>query len=137
MHGRSIEVFFYGLFMDANLLLSRGIVPLNPRSATVQGFGLRIGKRATLVPSSHERSYGMVMGLTHEELKGLYSGPGLELYRPEAVTCTTLAGEVVSALCYNLPDAPAPDELNEEYAGQLRAVLAKLGFPEEYVVGVR
>jgi hypothetical protein len=137
MTDRPIEVFFYGLFMDDNLLRSRGIVPLNPRPATVEGFGLRIGKRATLVPARHERSYGMVIGLTHQELKGLYSGPGLEHYRPEAVTCTTLAGELVSAQCYNLPNAPAPDEVNEEYAGQLRAVLAKLGFPAEHVERVR
>lgn len=137
MTDRPIEVFFYGLFMDDNLLRRRGIDPLNPRPATVEGFGLLIGKRATLVPARHERSYGLVMGLTHQELQGLYSGPGLEHYRPEAVICTTLAGEQVSALCYNLPNAPAPDEVNEEYAGQLRAVLAKLGFPSEYVERVR
>ncbi len=137
MTDRHIEVFFYGLFMDDNLLRSKGIVTLNPRPASLEGFGLRIGKRATLVPARHERSYGMVMGLTHQELNGLYSGPGLEHYRPEAVTCTTLAGELVSALCYNLPNAPASDEVNEEYAAQLRAVLAKLGFPAEYVERVR
>jgi hypothetical protein len=137
MTDRPIEVFFYGLFMDDNLLRSRGIVTLNPRPASVEGFGLRIGKRATLVPARHERSYGMVMGVTHEQLKELYSGPGLEHYRPEAVTCTTLAGEHVSALCYNLPGSPAPDEVNEEYAGKLRAVLTRLGFPAEYVEHVR
>jgi len=130
---RRIEVFFYGLFMDEDLLRSRGIVPLNPRPASLDGFGLRIGKRATLVPAAHERCYGMVMGLTCEELETLYSGPGLELYRPEAVPCTTLSGEPVCALCYNLPIAPAPDEANQEYAGQLRRVLVKLGFPVEYV----
>ncbi len=137
MTDRPIEVFFYGLFMDDDLLRSRGIVPMNPRPATVEGFGLRIGKRATLVPARHERSYGMVMALTHQELQRLYSGPGLEHYRPEAVSCTTLSGEPACALCYNLPNAPAPDEVNEEYAGQLRSVLAKLGFPVEYVERVR
>ena len=137
MNDRYIEVFFYGLFMDDKLLRSRGIVPLNPRPATVEGFGLRIGNRATLVPAKSERSYGMVMGLTHQELEGLYYGPGLELYRPEAVNCMTFGGELVSALCYNLPNAPAPDEANEEYAGKLRAVLTKLGFPAEYVERVR
>jgi hypothetical protein len=137
MTERRIEVFFYGLFMDDDLLRGKGIVPVNPRPASLEGFGLRIGKRATLAPARHERSYGMVMGLTHEELKTLYSGPGLEQYRPEAVPCTTLGGEPVCALCYNLPNAPAPDEANAEYAGQLRSVLAKLGFPAEYVERVR
>jgi hypothetical protein len=137
MTDRHIEVFFYGLFMDVDLLSSKGIVAINPRPASVEGFGFRIGKRATLVPASHEHSYGMVMGLTHEALKTLYSGTGLEQYRPEAVSCTTLSGETVCALCYNLPSAPAPDEANEEYAGKLRGVLAKLGFPAEYVERVR
>lgn len=137
MTERRIEVFFYGLFMDDDLLRSKGIVPMNPRPASIEGFGLRIGKRATLIPARHERSYGMVMGLTYEELQTLYSGPGLEHYRPEALPCTTLSGEQVCALCYNLPNAPAPDEVNEEYAGQLRRVLAKLGFPLEYVESVR
>lgn len=137
MTDRPIEVFFYGLFMDVDLLRGRGIVGLNPRPASVEGFGLRIGKRATLVPAKHDRSYGMLMGLTHQQLKKFYLGPGLERYRPEAVTCTTLAGEHVSALCYNLPSPPAPDEVNEEYAGELRAVLTNLGFPEEYVERVR
>ncbi len=137
MTDRPVEVFFYGLFMDDDLLRSKGIVTVNPRPAIVEGFGLRIGKRATLVPATHERSYGMVMGLTHQQLKELYAGPGLEHYRPEAVTCTTLAGEHVSALCYNLPSPPAPDKVNHEYAGHLRAVLAKLGFPAEYVERVR
>lgn len=48
MSDRPIKVFFYGLFMDDSLLRSRGIVGLNPRPATVEEFGLRIGKRATL-----------------------------------------------------------------------------------------
>ena len=133
MSDRAIDVFFYGLFMDEDLLRGRGIVPLNPRPAMVEGFGLRIGQRATLVPAAGERSYGMIMRLTHLELQGLYAGPGLEQYRPEAVSCTTLAEEMVCALCYNLPNTPASDEANEEYSGQLRTVLKKLGFPPAYV----
>ena len=137
MTERPVAVFFYGLFMDDALLCSKGIVALNPRPASIEGFGLRIGRRATLVPARHERSYGMVMELTHQELQKLYSGPGLEHYRPETVTCTTLAGELVSALCFNLPNAPAPGEENKEYAAQLRSVLEKLGFPAEYVERIR
>ena len=133
----TVDVFFYGLFMDQTLLRSKGIAASDPRPASVEGFGLRVGKRATLVPARDERSYGMVMRLTQRDLNELYSAPGLEQYQPEKITCTTFTGEVVSALCYNLPQAPAPDEVNEEYAAQLRAVLAELGFPAEYVEGVR
>src|SRR4026208_1895504 len=128
MSDRLINVFFYGLFMDQDLLRTRGIAALDPRPASVEGLGLRVGKRATLVPARDERSYGVVMSLTQRDLDELYETPGLEQYQPEAITCTTFAGEVVSALCYNLPSAPAPDEVNEEYAAQLRVVLTKLGF---------
>ncbi|MDQ2855651.1 MAG: hypothetical protein M3R68_04940 [Acidobacteriota bacterium] len=48
-----------------------------------------------------------------------------------------LSGERISALCYNLPEAPAMDEANEEYAGKLRTILAKLGVPAEYLARVR
>lgn len=77
-----------------------------------------------------------VLPLKLESVTWLTDRDGLEHYRPEAVTCTTRAGAQVSALCYNLPNAPAPDEANEEYAGHLRAVLTKLGFPAEYIVRV-
>jgi hypothetical protein len=45
---RRIHVFFYGLFMDVDLLRSKGAQPENPRLASVSGFALRIGQRATL-----------------------------------------------------------------------------------------
>lgn len=133
MSERRVEVFFYGLFMDADLLLSKGIVAVNPRPARLDGFGLRIGKRATLVPADNECGYGMLMSLTQKDLKTLYTAPGLEEYVPETVVCTTMNGETVSALCYNLSKAPAPDEVNKEYAAKLRDVLLKLGFPAEYI----
>jgi hypothetical protein len=45
-----IGVFFYGLFMDADLLRARGAVPTDVQHASIRGFSLRIGARATLVP---------------------------------------------------------------------------------------
>ena len=47
MSARSIDVFFYGLFMDTELLRAKGVDPVNVRSACIPGFALRIGQRAT------------------------------------------------------------------------------------------
>jgi hypothetical protein len=47
---RCISVFFYGLFMDEELLRAKGVQPRSPRQACIRGFALRIGQRATLVP---------------------------------------------------------------------------------------
>ena len=137
MGHRQVDGFFYGLFMDTQVLREAGTAPSNFRRAHVDGFALRIVERATLVPSPGARAYGMLIALTHADLERLYSAPGLEVYRPEAVTAHPLEGEAVPALCYNLVVAPEPHERNPDYAERLRSVLASLGFPDEYVESVQ
>ena len=136
MGTRQIDGFFYGLFMDAGVLHEAGTRPSNFRRAHVNDFALRIGRRATLVPSPGARAYGMLISLTHAELERLYGAPGLEAYRPEAVLAHPFEGEAVPALCYNLTQIPAPHERNPEYAARLRAVLEGLGFPAEYIASI-
>ena len=136
MSDRRIDAFFYGLFMDGDLLRKAGVEPTNPRRAYVDGFALRIGQRATLVPSAGGRAYGMLFALTHAELDRLYATPGLEQYHPEAVLAQPLVGTPLPALCYNLREAPQPHERNSDYAAQLQQVLTVLDFPSAYVASV-
>ena len=136
MSNRRVDAFFYGLFMDHEILREAGVEPSNPRRAYVEGFELRIGQRATLVPSTGARAYGMLFGLSHSELDRLYAAPGLEQYRPEAVLAQLLEGTPTSALCYNLREAPQPHERNPEYAARLQLVLSRLAFPAEYVASL-
>ena len=133
---RKVDGFFYGLFMDPEVLRKVGVVAENNRQASVQDYALRIGNRATLIESPGAVAYGMVYSLTHEDLDKLYGAQGLEQYRPEAMLVRTFAGTAIPALCYNLIDAPAPGERNEGYAKELRKVLAELGFPADYVSSV-
>ncbi len=137
MDPRQIDGFFYGLFMDTEVLRQAGMRPSNFRRAHVADFELRIGQRATLVPCPGARAYGMLISLTHEELERLYSAPGLEAYRPEAVIAHPSEDVSVPALCYNLVQVPRPHERNPEYARRLRRVLEDLGFPVEYVESVK
>jgi hypothetical protein len=136
MSDRRIDAFFYGLFMDVEVLQKAGVQPIRPRRAFVDEFALRIGQRATLIPSVGGRAYGMLFALTHAELDRLYSAPGLEQYRPEAVLAQPLDGAPTPALCFNLREAPPPHERNPEYAAQLQKVLGKLDFPAEYVASL-
>jgi hypothetical protein len=46
---RRVEVFFYGLFMDEELLRGKGLEPEGGEIAAIDGFALRIGQRAALV----------------------------------------------------------------------------------------
>jgi hypothetical protein len=136
MSARRIEAFFYGLYMDLDVLREAGVAVFTPRKAYVDGFALRIGRRATLLPSSGARAYGMLYTVTHADLERLYTAPGLEQYRPEAVMARPLEGAPTPALCYNLREAPESHERNPEYAARLQRALAKLAFPPEYVASV-
>jgi hypothetical protein len=136
MSDRRIDAFFYGLFMDVDVLRESGVAPLDPRRAYVDGFALRLGRRATLLPLAGARAYGMIFALTHAELERLYTAPDLGQYRPEAVLAQPLEGAPASALCYNLREAPQPHERNPEYAARLQRALSKLGFPQDYVASI-
>jgi len=133
MNSRRIAVFFYGLFMDADLLRAKGVQPVDSRRASVSGFALRIGQRATLLPKSGARSHGILLELTHAEVDQLYSEASLRAYRPEAVLAELSDGSRVPALCFNLVEPPAPEERNAEYAAKLRDLAHRLGLPSEYV----
>ena len=57
---RRVEVFFYGLFMDEELLRGKGLEPEGGEIAAIDGFALRIGQRAALVPTPDAKVYGSV-----------------------------------------------------------------------------
>jgi hypothetical protein len=136
MTERRVDGFFSGLYMDLEILRQAGVAPASPRRAYVDGFALRIGQRATLLPSAGVRAYGMLYAVTHAELDRLYTAPGLEHYRPEAVIAHPLGGTPTPALCYNLREAPRPQERNPDYAERLRRALTKLEFPPDYIASV-
>jgi hypothetical protein len=133
---RRIDVFFYGLFMDEALLHEKGVRPGSMQPASVRGFQLRIGRRATLVANAAGCAYGIVASLTHRELDQLYSDPSLRDYRPEAVLAAISNSHSVPALCFNLMAPPSPDERNIDYARKLRALAQRLGFPPDYLASI-
>jgi len=137
MESRTIDVFFYGLFMDAELLRANGLHPTNGRQACVPGMALRIGRRATLVPDPGRSVFGFVFGLSHEEVERLYAEPSVSAYRPEAVIAQLADRSCVPALCFNLPPSDEAAEANPEYAEKLRMVASRLGLPADYVASIR
>jgi hypothetical protein len=134
---RSADVFFYGLFMDEELLRAKGLRPQRAELAWVDGLALRIGQRAALVPVPGARVHGVVVSLTLAELEKLYSEPSVQAYRPEAVLAELANGGVVAALCYNLSPPPAATERNPKYAAKLRAVAQKVGLPADYIASLQ
>jgi hypothetical protein len=137
MEARTIDVFFYGLFMDADMLRANGLHPVNGRQACVSGMALRIGRRATLVPDPAGSVYGFVFGLSHQEVERLYAEPSVAAYRPEAVIARLADRSTIPALCFNLPPSDETAEANPEYAAKLRTVASRLGLPADYAASIR
>src|SRR5262245_41478751 len=71
---RTVDVFFYGLFMDMGLL-QRGLHPSRPQVACLDGYAMVIGNRATLMPNAKARVYGIVTGLIFADIDTLYAEP--------------------------------------------------------------
>jgi hypothetical protein len=134
---QTIDVFFYGLFMDMEVLRAKGLHPVNVRQGCVPGMALRIGQRATLIPDPSKCVYGFVIGLSHKEVEQLYSEPSVAAYRPEAIIATLSDRSCVPALCFNLPSSGETEEGNPDYAKKLRAVADRLGLPADYIRGIQ
>lgn len=136
MNTNAVPVFFYGLFMDESLLASKGICPTESTIGYVDGFGLHIGKRATLLPEANSRAYGVLMKIATEDVEALYSEPSVSDYVAEHVVVTLPANMQVSAVCYNLPAARLTGA-NPEYAAALLTLAARLGLPDSYLGRIR
>lgn len=131
-----VAVFFYGLFMDESLLASKGIIPSGTAAGYVDGYRLRIGRRATLIPEHGSRAYGVLMTIEREEARDLYSDETVADYVPEPVSVSLPSGVVRSAVCYNLPPSKL-DGANAAYADSLLILATKLGFPKDYLDQIR
>ena len=129
-------VFFYGLFMDESLLASKGVRPTESTIGYVDGFGLHIGKRATLLPEANSRTYGVLMKITSADAAALYSEQSVADYVAEPVV-VKLPGDIqVSAVSYILPIVQLSGT-NPEYAAALLALATRLRLPDSYLAHIR
>jgi len=131
-----MEVFFYGLFMDANILSEKGIKPSNPRTGYLNDYALKIGNRASLIPCKNEKSYGIVMTVDEDAIHYLYAEASVADYIPEEVTIITNSNESITATCYNLPSELLTGT-NELYALSLYKLAKQKGFPDDYLEKIK
>jgi hypothetical protein len=133
MSGDDVAVFFYGLFMDESVLASKGISSSRPRIGAVHGYGLRIGRRATLVPDETSRAYGVLMTVGTQDLTALYSEESVGDYVSESVSVVLPDGTSEPAVCYNLSESKREAGTNAKNASALRLLAGRLGFPDDYL----
>ena len=123
------NVFFYGLYMDPEILISKGVEPRNPQVGFAEGYKLRIGNMATLLRDADSKAYGVVYSLTHDEVDLLYTKSGLDMYVSEALLVILDSGESIPTLCCNLRIPPEESESNDEYKAKLLQCMKRLNVP--------
>lgn len=131
-----MKIFFYGLFMDESVLAAQGIRASGVKTGFVDGYSLRIGERATLVPDRDSRAYGIVMDVIPGDVETLYAGAGLADYMPEPLTVNLRDGTQVEATCFNLPIGKVTG-VDKDYAKALLKIATRLGFPDPYLDEIR
>lgn len=129
---KKIPVFFYGLFMDEDLLQGQNLTPENGRIAEVRDHDIRIGRRAFVVAEPGMSLWGVVFDLPRDQVEQIYSQPGVRDYQPVSVQARTQGGDTLEASCYNLPDGDAPRE-DDAYLDKLIALCRQLEFPQDYL----
>jgi hypothetical protein len=127
-----MKVFFYGLFMDTELLKRKGIHSQSEGISFLDNYTIKIGERATLTRCDGEKAFGVVMELEQKDVRKLYSDPGVSDYMPEEVSIITGAGETVNAICYILKEG-STHVADKVYATELFHLVKKLGFADEYL----
>lgn len=132
---RQVWTFFYGSYINLEVLGEVDLVPQNWEVARLAGYDIRIQPRANLVRCDAGIVYGIVATATHDELARLYAHARDilgELYLPEPVLAETLDGKWRPALCYICPDmSPRPPD--SAYIERILVPARSYGFPRWYV----
>ena len=128
-----IRVFFYGSFINREVLGKSGLVPDRIEVARLWGFDIRIETLATLVRSDRHCTYGILCDATHTELRSLYGQDWLGgTYVPEAVLVETMDGRLAPALCYIAWRRPPARPAND-YLDWITVPAREYGFPGWYL----
>ena len=132
---QKVWVFFYGSYMNFNVLKEVELIPERSEPARLSGFDLRIQPRANLVRSDQHCVFGVLTTAAHRELARLYTHAKDvlgEVYLPEAVMVETLEGKWRAALCY-ISSSMQPQPAADDYIDRIVAPARQFGFPEWYI----
>jgi hypothetical protein len=130
-----VWVFFYGSYMNFDVLKELGLVPEQWEVARADGFDIVIQPRANLIRSDRQCVYGILVTATHTELNRLYAhakGVLGETYSPEAILVETLSGTWRPALCYIAPFMETR-RAAQDYVERIVKPAKEFSFPEWYV----
>ncbi len=128
----SVKIFFYGSFMDLEVLRTLGVVPKRFETAELKNWGITFSPMATLVRSEGDSVYGTIAELSRDEVRMLYSKGDLKRYYPVDITVSTKGNELVPVVCY-LSKSGTGQTPSVEYLQRVIRAAKNLGFPPDYL----
>ena len=136
MNARKVAVFFYGSYMNLDVLEEVDLFPKEIQVARLMGFDIRIEPLANLIPAVDDSvCYGILTSATHFELERLYAHAREVLggaYLPEPVMVGVSDGALVPTLCY-IATEMQPRPATNEYIDRIVAPASAHGFPPWYI----
>jgi len=130
-----VWTFFYGSYMNFDVLKGVNVAPEQWEVAKLSGFDIRIQPRTNLIRFDQQCVYGIIATATHQELARLYTHAKDvlgEIYLPEAVLVETREGKWKPALCYICPEME-PKPADNAYVERIAKPAREFGFPEWYI----
>ncbi len=130
-----VWTFFYGSYINLDVLNEVDLVLEQYEVARLNGFDIQIRPLANLVRSDPHCVYGIVATATHDELKRLYAHAEHVLggvYLPEAVLTVTPDRALRPALCYISPSMDAKPAAND-YIDRIVGPAKEYRFPTWYI----
>lgn len=135
MRDTGVTVFFYGSYMNLDVLKEVDLVPDRVEVARLPGFEISIRPLANLIRSDRDAVHGILVSATHRELVRLYAHARDVLggtYLPYPVVAHTLDGKLVPALCYIASDLEARPAAND-YVDRILKPAREHKFPAWYI----
>lgn len=136
MSDKRIWAFFYGAYMNFDVLKEVNLVPQDVEVARLGGFDISIKPLVNLVTSDQYHVYGIAATVTHKELHRLYTEHALgilgELYLPQAVIVKTRDEKFIAAVCYIAPSM-VPKPASKDYMSKVLKPAHEFKLPEWYI----
>ena len=127
-----VSTFFYGSFINLDVLAEVDYVPSQYEVAHLDGYDIRIQPLANIVRSDNDRVYGIVALATHVQLERLYRQEWVGVYLPHPTLVTTEDDNSRPALSYIAPSMAAEPPA-DDYVDRIVGPARRHGFPQWYI----
>lgn len=137
---RKVSLFFYGSYINPDVLAAADLRPGRFEVARLPGFDIVINPYANIVRDDRAVVYGVLATATHAELTRLYVGHAQDQlgvsYLHEAVLVVDGDGHYRPTLAYISHDM-TPGPVTADYVERIAGPAEQHGFPAWYVERIR